>query len=212
LIYKAYFNAAFNFAKLDIEIIKKLDGAITFNYEGYLLDTINDLRMRTQIIFLAAIIKQINAKRILETGTHKAMFCYVAYLCDSLISIDTFGNLPESQKAVDILNQKYGKYIQYHLGDSRQTLNNFSPGYQIDFAWIDGGHSFEVVSSDLSNSARLKIINIAVDDYKYSDDVRKAVAEFVKKYDYSIANITNLVDYRGIVHLSQKRKGNYGVG
>ena len=115
LIYKVYFNTAFNFAKLDIEIIKRLNDTITFSDEGCLLDSINDLRVRTQINFIASIIKQTNAKRILETGTHKAMFCYVVYLCNSSITLDTFGILPKSQKAVEVLNQKYGKYIQYHL-------------------------------------------------------------------------------------------------
>lgn len=201
LIYKAYFDTAFKFAKIDIEIIKRLNDTITYSSDGCLLDNIGELRTRTQVNFIASIIKQRNVKRILETGTHKAMFCYIAYLCNNLVSVDTFGNLPESVKAVEALNQKYGGYIQFHLGDSSQTLNDFAPNYQFDFAWVDGGHSFEICLNDLSNCARLEIPNIAVDDYKCRDDVKKAVTEFVKKYDYSIANITNLVDYRGIVHL-----------
>ena len=82
-----------------------------------------------------------------------------------------------------------------------QTLSSFSPDYRIDFAWIDGGHSFETCISDLINCARLKIFTIAIDDYKWVGDVKKAVDEFIEKYDYAIENISNFADYRGIVHL-----------
>lgn len=203
LIYKAYFNTAFDWKKLDIEVVNKLKNTMPSNYEGCLLDKVNDLRTRTQVNFFVSILKQINAKKILEFGTHKAMFCYVVHLYCNSIAIDTFGNLPDSQKAVDILNRKYGEYIHYHFGNSKQTLKDFSPNYQIDFAWVDGSHHYEVCMSDLVNCDRLKILNIAVDDYNWSNDVKKAVAEFVEKYNYSIAGISNFIDYRGIVHLAR---------
>ncbi len=208
LIYKSYFDTAFNFSKIDVKLINELRETIPLNDEGYLFEDFNGLRTRTQIIFLASIIKQINAKRILETGTHMAMFCYMVYLSDSSISVDTFGNLAASQKNVDILNQKFGEYIKYHPGDSRITLKSFSPGYKIDFAWIDGGHSFEVCMSDLLNCRRLGIPSIAVDDYKWKsdvNDVKMAVDEFIEKYNYSISDISNLADYRGIVYLTKNR-------
>jgi len=208
LIFKAYFNTAFNFSKIDVKLIKELRGTMPLNDEGYLFDGINSLRTRTQIILLASIIKQINAKRILETGTHTAMFCYMVYLCDSSISIDTFGDIAVSQENVNILNQKFGEYIKYHLGDSRITLKSFSPECKIDFAWIDGGHSFEVCMSDLLNCYRLGIPSIAVDDYKWENgvnDVKRAVDEFIEKYNYSISGISNLADYRGIVYLTKNK-------
>lgn len=203
LIYKAYFNTAFDWKKLDAEVVHKLNNTMPLNYEGCLLDKVNDLRTRTQVNFLVSILEQINAQKILEVGTHKAMFCYVVHLYDNSITIDTFGNLPESQKAVDILNRKYGEYTHYHFGNSKQTLKDFSPNYQIDFAWVDGSHHYEVCMSDLVNCDRLKIPNIAVDDYKWSKDVKKAVGEFVEKYNYSIAGISNFIDYRGIIHLTR---------
>jgi len=203
LVYKAYFSKPFNSAKLDADIIKELNDTIPLNIERCLLDKINDIRVRAQVNFIAATIKQTKAQRVLETGTHKAMFCYVAHLCNEFITVDTFGNLPESQKSADVLNQKYGKYIKFYLGDSRQTLSGFSPSYQIDFAWIDGGHSFEVCFSDLINCARLGIPTILVDDYKWSESIRKVVDQFVTKYDYLIENISDVVDYRGIVHLTK---------
>ena len=203
LIYKAYFNTTFDWKRIDIEVVNKLNNTIPSSFEGCLLDKVNDLRTRTQVNFIVSILKQINAKKILEIGTYKAMFCYVVHLHDNSITIDTFGDLPGSQKAVDKLNLKYGEYIHYHLGDSRQTLKDFCPNYQIDFAWVDGGHYYEVCMSDLVNCDRLKILTIAVDDYKWSNDVKKAVDEFVEKYNYSIAGISNFIDYRGIIHLTR---------
>lgn len=203
LIYCAYFNTTFDWKRIDIEVVNKLNNTIPSSAEGCLLDKVNDLRTRTQVNFIVSILKQINAKKILEIGTYKAMFCYVVHLYDNSITIDTFGDLPESQKAVDELNLKYGEYIHYHLGDSRETLKDFWPNYQIDFAWVDGGHYYEVCMSDLVNCDRLKILNIAVDDYKWSNDVKKAVEEFVEKYNYKITGISNFIDYRGIVHLTR---------
>ena len=205
LIYKAYFDKNFNWKKLNNELIDELK-AIPLGREGCLFDRTNNLRTRTQVNFIAALIRQSNAKRILETGTYKAMFCYAAYLCNSSITIDTFCDSQESQKAVDVLNREFGGYIQFHLGDTRETLKDFSPEHQIDFAWVDGGHSPKVCFSDLVNCHRLSIPSIAVDDYKWSDDVKKTVSKFTKEYDYSIERISNLIDYRGIVHLTRKDK------
>ena len=203
MIYKTYFNTVFDWKRIDTEIVNELNDTMPSNQEGCLLDKVNDLRTRSQVNFLVSILKQINAKKILEIGTHKAMFCYVVHLCDDSVTIDTFGNLTESQKAVDILNHKYGEYIHYHLGDSKHTLKDFAPNYKIDFSWVDGGHHYEVCMSDLVNCDRLGILDIAVDDYKWSNDVKKAVNEFVGKYNYLIAGISNLIDYRGIVHLKK---------
>jgi predicted O-methyltransferase YrrM len=203
LIYKAYFNKTLDWKKLDNKAIVELDNTMPFSREGCLLDKVNDLRVRAQVNFISALIHQNNAKKILETGTHKAMFCYVAYLCNSAVTIDTFGNLKESQKAVNILNHKFGEYIRYHLGDTRKTLKDFSPEYQIDFAWVDGGHSLEVCYSDLKNCHRLNIPSIVVDDYKWSGNVKKSVNKFTKEYNYSVQGISNLLDYRGIVHLTR---------
>jgi len=203
LIYQAYFKADFNWEKIDRSLVAKLNNVLPRDNEGCLLDALGDLRVRTQVNFLASIMKKTKAKRIIETGTHKAMFCYIAYLCNELVTIDTFGDLPGSQKAVEILNQAYGRYISFHMGDSRQTLSNFFPSYQVDFAWIDGGHSFEVCSSDLANCARLKVPSIAVDDYKWVDTVQRAVGEFIERYEYSVAGRSNSADYREIVHLQK---------
>lgn len=202
LIFDAYCNKSLDRAVIDPAIIKELNETMPGCGEGGLLDMM-DLRARTQINFLASALKRTNAKRILETGTHKAMFCYLAHLCNESVTIDTFGNRPESQKAADILNQRYNNFITFHFGDSRQTLSAFSPDYRIDFAWVDGGHSFEVCYSDLVNCARLKIPDIAIDDYRLDASVKNAVDTFIKEYGYSISAASNILDCRGVVRLTK---------
>ena len=85
LISQAYFNTAYDWGKNNRKIVRMLDNEFFPVEEGCLLDAVNDLRVRTQVNFLAAIIKQYKIKRILETGTHKAMFCYVVHNCDRSI-------------------------------------------------------------------------------------------------------------------------------
>jgi len=204
LIRSAYSRKIFDWRIVDKAVIAQLESVRTGGWEGCLFDEMNSLRVRTQANFIVSAIKETGARKVLETGTHKAMFCYLLHLCNSEIMIDTFGNLAESQLAVDILNNKYGPFIKYHFGDSRQTLGSFSPQYQIDLAWVDGGHEYGVCFSDMENCARLKIPHLIVDDYKWNDDVRKAVAEFIKRFDYEIKDISNFADYRGIVYLNKK--------
>ena len=129
------------------------------------------------------------------------MFCYFAHLNAPFAKIDTFGNILESRDSVKILNQEFGDYITFHLGDSRTTLSNFCPAYQIDFAWVDGGHDLETCSSDLLNCDRLRIPRILVDDYRGIEEVKKAVDQFVSVHDYKIVSATGAEDNRGIVYL-----------
>lgn len=204
LILQAYLKKIFDWKLIDKSTVNDLNMVRTPGWEGCLFDEMDSLRVRTQVNFIASIIKKSNAKRALETGTHKAMFCYLLYLCDNAMSVDTFGNLAQSQIAVDILNKKFGQFIKYHLGDSRQTLGEFDPQYRIDFAWVDGGHNYDVCLSDLNNCARLKIPHLAVDDYKWNADVKKAVGEFVNSCGYELVDISNPADYRGIVYLRKE--------
>jgi hypothetical protein len=200
-LWRAYVRPLFNWGKLDHDVIRALSNTIPDNYEGCLLDQPYDLRVRSQVNFIASILEEAHPKRILETGTHKAMFCYIVHLYDDSARIDTFGNLDESRRSVDVLNKRYGEYIRYHLGDSRNTLAQFSPAYPVDFAWIDGGHSYEVCKSDLFHCDRLQIPHIAIDDYKWIEEVKRAVHDFVGEGRYSLVSISDVLDYRGIAYL-----------
>ena len=205
LIAAALRDRTFEWDRLDDKLFRKLSEVIPSGRQGCLFNQGNRaLRVRSQVNFLASIVKATQPKRILEIGTYTALFCYAMHLCNDSVTIDTFGDLPESQKAVDLLNVTSGPYIRYHLGDSRETLRVFSPGYRIDFAWVDGGHSYTVCLSDLTQCKRLGIPFIAVDDYKWSLTVREAVKDFLAEGSYAIEKVSDLLDYRGIAFITNR--------
>lgn len=70
------------------------------------------------------------------------------------------------------LKQKFGDRLNLHLikGDSRKTLSKAPKN--VDFAFIDGGHHLDIVSSDYANLKHSKVIvfDDYWTDYKYEDD------------------------------------------
>jgi len=194
-------RSIFDLKGYDEAVVEKLRN-IFQNGEGYLLDHDNNITEQTR--FLIKLFEKITPKRILEIGTHKGTFCYFVHLYYPRITIDTFGNLLESKRAVDFLNKLFGKYINYYYGNSRTTLSDFNPPYSIDFAWVDGGHSYEVCIGDLRNCERLNIHHIAVDDYqkKLQWSVKKPVDDFIKHSKYELGGKSDFSkDSRGIVYL-----------
>jgi hypothetical protein len=89
-IVSKFLMPGFDFKSVDERVVDALHRAIPSNTEGCLLDeNLNDLRVRSQICFISAAIRERQPKRLLETGTHKAMFCYLAHLCAPEVKIDT---------------------------------------------------------------------------------------------------------------------------
>ena len=59
---------------------------------------------------------------------------------------------------------------------------------KIDFVFLDGGHDYKTVKSDLNNS--IEVVNndgtILCDDYNlsYAPGVKKAIDEFVEEHNF----------------------------
>ena len=87
--------------------------------------------------------------------------------------------------------KKFEKNISLVKGDSNKTLEQTDLS-KIDFAFIDGGHSYETTYSDLSvlySSMKKKSKTIVCDDYidaSYITEVKKAVDDFVKEKNLSL--------------------------
>ena len=87
--------------------------------------------------------------------------------------------------------KKFEKNISLVKGDSIKTLEQTDLS-KIDFAFIDGGHSYETTYSDLSvlySSMKKKSKTIVCDDYidaSYITEVKKAVDDFVKEKNLSL--------------------------
>ena len=94
-------------------------------------------------------------------------------------------NLNSIESIKKFLN-KFKKKINLVKGDTNKTLLKHDLS-EIDFAFIDGGHSYETTYNDLSvlfSFMKNKRKTILCDDYmdaSYITEVKKAVDEFVKK-------------------------------
>lgn len=116
-----------------------------------------------------------------------------------ITTIDNFSwhpdGFPATSKALLELNMRDLGVNNVHVweGDSRQLGKRFP--YKIDFLWIDGGHSFEYVYSDLTNLGKDASI-IALHDYDNPawPTIRKAVETFLNKNkDYYIDTVVGMV-------------------
>ena len=91
-----------------------------------------------------------------------------------------------SKESIEKFLSKFRGNIKLIKGDTNKTLkqNNLT---NIDFAFIDGGHSYKTTYNDLStlySSMKNKGKTIVCDDYmdvSYITEVKKAVDAFIKK-------------------------------
>ena len=70
--------------------------------------------------------------------------------------------------------KKTGCKYKLKAGNTRKTLKKFSPDRQIDFIYIDGGHSIDTIQSDWDNIKRFmddKTVVIFDDYYENREDV-----------------------------------------
>lgn len=118
----------------------------------------------------------------------------------AVIAIDDFSwhpeTLPVNSPIVVMENmQKLGiDNVTIIEGDSRTQYKHWSR--KIDLLWIDGGHSFEYVSSDLFNFAKWCQV-IALHDYKNPEPwmgITKAVTLFLEKNpDWKMEKVVDMV-------------------
>ena len=96
-----------------------------------------------------------------------------------------------STTSVEKFLKKFKNNINLVKGDSNKTLSQADLS-KIDFAFIDGGHSYETTYNDLSMlylSMKSKSNTIVCDDYidvSNITDVKKAVDDFVKVNNLSL--------------------------
>jgi predicted O-methyltransferase YrrM len=101
-----------------------------------------------------------------------------------------------SKESIEKFLSKFRGNIKLIKGDTNKTLqqNNLT---NIDFAFIDGGHSYKTTYNDLStlySSMKSKGKTIVCDDYmdaSYIVEVKKAVDDFVSKNNLKIEVIKN---------------------
>lgn len=159
-----------------------------------------------QAEFLMEILRDVQPRRIIETGTHMGHFCYLAKLTIPTVEINTFGIDPRSEQCIKNLNKFIETpEIKFYKGDSTKTLMEFAANNKplhYDFAWIDGGHTKEVCLSDLRNVAILGTTHICIDDCRLLGGVNVAVKQFLSEHkNYKFVRETSNKDDRGIYYL-----------
>ena len=96
---------------------------------------------------------------------------------------------PYSLESVQNLLKKFKKNIEIFKGDSKSILPKIDLS-EINYVFLDGGHSYETVINDLNNCKIIVENNgvILCDDYdlSYAPGVKKAIDEFVTKEQYDI--------------------------
>jgi len=93
---------------------------------------------------------------------------------------------PNSKECVEYLLKKFKKSINLHKGYSKNVLAQIDLK-NIDFVFLDGGHSYETVREDLQIlTSNLKKDSIIIcDDYNISHyGVKKAVDEIKTHYEF----------------------------
>ena len=101
-----------------------------------------------------------------------------------------------STTSIEKFLKKFKNNINLVKGDTNKTLIQ-TDLTKIDFAFIDGGHSYETTYNDLTmlySSMKNRSKTIVCDDYidaSYITDVKKAVDEFVKENNLNLEVIKN---------------------
>ena len=104
-------------------------------------------------------------------------------------------NIQEPSRRLDKTGCKY----HLKVGNTRKTLLKFEPDQQIDFVFIDGGHSVDTIESDWNNIKKLMDQDTVVmfdDYYDNRDDVgcKKVVDSIIEASDYKV-ELLEPVDY-----------------
>ena len=102
---------------------------------------------------------------------------------------------PYSKEAVEDLLKKYKNNITLIKGNSNLVLKKIDMS-KIDFVFLDGGHAYQTVKSDLE--CCLDVINsngtVLCDDYNLgaqAPQVKKAIDEFVQKHKFKCEILWN---------------------
>ena len=101
-----------------------------------------------------------------------------------------------SIKSVSKLLKKYTENVKLIAGDTNKVLKELDL-QNIDFTFLDGGHSYQTVTSDLTilyDRMKNKKKVILCDDYgkeSYIPEVEKAINDFTKKNNLKLNLIEN---------------------
>jgi hypothetical protein len=159
-------------------------------------------------ILLKKYIELLNPKVILELGAWKGLSTiYMLELFDGIvISVDNWiggESILKNKKQKNDIDEVYNTFLRnlYDFRDriipikmdGREGIKYLSTlGIKIDLIYLDMDHTYNNVINDLETLYEyFPDVIIIGDDFEYYDDVKKAVNEFIQKYNYKIEIIGN---------------------
>ena len=142
------------------------------------MDNQNDKKMRKLLITLIIILIPVKSFGLIEVDITRGNLNPLP-IAVSPLSIDE-----ESRK-------NFENKVYLYKGNSNKVLKNLDIK-KIDFAFIDGGHSYQTTLNDIEivhQNMKGKKGTIVCDDYQdtsYITDVKKAIDYYVKKENLSL--------------------------
>ena len=102
---------------------------------------------------------------------------------------------PYTLEAVQNLLKKFKSNVHLIKGNSNQILKKIDMS-TIDYVFLDGGHEYDTIMSDLNNCIEVLTKNkgvILCDDYNLANapGVEKAIDEFTKKHNFKCEILCN---------------------
>lgn len=146
--------------------------------EGTLLERHgNDVIQEAQVEGLRWALGRSRSSRVIEIGTAKGYFGFLLHLVwGDRADLTTLDLDLEAAKSVDVLMSFMR--VAWVLGDSRETLPGLlGRDWDFGFAWIDGGHAYEIALADILACMRARIPILAIDDFVWAPGIRKAIDE-----------------------------------
>jgi len=163
----------------------------------------DDRTRAAQVQILRAELARSRARRIIESGTNKALLGYLLSHLGTNITLFSFDRDQRCQEAVEILNRSQTNVRTIvTVGDTKQTLAEFNQT-DIDLGWIQGQPDFATVLSDIEHAMRLHVRTILINDTKIVSEVAAAVEEALALHREYLSQIPPLGKYdsRGLLVL-----------
>jgi predicted O-methyltransferase YrrM len=140
-----------------------------------ILECGDDRTHAAQVEILRAEMALNRTRRVLETGTNKAMLGYLLSHLGAGITLFTFDSDPRCNEAVEILNRSQTRVRAiFTAGGTGETLKNLTET-DIDLACIHGGRELATVPAELEQAMRLRAKTILVNDTKAAPEIAAAV-------------------------------------
>ena len=200
------------------EIGNKNEFRDAFEGNGGILDYRFCRESWENFIYIRGVLEKYKPFKILETGTNAGIF---SWMCSNFLDdfeIHTIDLNPNSKTFVDKIKNHFNKgEIIFYNKRSPECFDNSwwneSPFEKInfDFAFLDAGHTHDILLGELRAAGNLDIPVIMVDDW-YSNPLNDAIEDFVSESDYEIvdsnsvtANPNHMTKKIGYVKILEKK-------